>query len=208
MAIKQAKKRNKKYNPNKSDDFIHPMEHMSGALAQFRKEITILLQNNKITVGYLVDEFTLLHRWCYLTVLPNYNEFGALHIRDMIEKIYLKYDDLTKETLALRRNEIVKIIKPHRELLILLIEHCFNMIISIKSRLEYAKVTREFLSLSSIRINTEAKHMQKFINVDSVDGAMKDCRKRIYKNEIIRNKKQNKVVYFDDTGDICYRSVV
>lgn len=204
----KSKKRNKKYNPNKNDDFINPMEHMGGALIKFRDETIKLLQDNKITVGYLVDEFTLLHRWCYLTVLPTYNEFGALHIRDMIEKIYLKYDDLTKETLPLRRNEIVKIIKPHRDLFILLIEHCFTMITSIKSRLEYAKVTREFLSLSSIRICEEAKHMIKFINKDSVNEAMKDCRKRIHKEQIIMNKRQGKVAFFDDTGDICYRDVV
>mgnify|MGYP000072328625 CR=1 FL=1 len=181
-----TKKRNKKYNPNKNDDFIHPLEHQTGVIVQYKNTIENALSSNSFTVNNLVNEGILCYRWIYI-VNQMQPDIDTDPIRDWIENETAKLVNITTNAeLQEIKHRKIKIHWKIRDMLLAFVDVAYKCICSIRSRLQYAKIFNEAM----IRSYTKE--------------AMADCRRRIHKQEIERQKKLGNKAFFSDTGDIVY----
>jgi len=201
------KKPRKKYNPQKYEDVIHPLEHVSGLLGQYRTVIYTAINENKFTIDNLVHEGVLLYRWIYihLQMLP---EYDIVPVREWIENEFTKLANITTNAeLNEIKNRKIKIHWTIKIQILALIENCYSLIIGIRSRTKYAKIFNEALVLSNMRINLIAPQMKRFIDENSTKEAMQDCRARIFRNEIRQMKENGSKAYYDETGDIKFTKI-
>lgn len=199
-----TKKRNKKYNPNKNDDFIHPLEHQTGLLIQYKNTIEKALSNNNFTIDNLVNEGILIYRWIYI-VNQMQPDIDTTLVRDWIENETAKLINInTNAELQDIENRKIKIHWQTRDILLAFVDVAYKCICSIRSRLQYAKIFNEAMIRSNIRVKLLATHMSKFVDDKYTAEAMADCRRRIYKQEIEKQKRVGNKAFFTDTGDIVY----
>lgn len=185
-----TKKRNKKYNPNKSTQFyeqkiaqikdvIKPEEHTNGLLTQQKQLLIDVISNNKITIDILLNEIQLIYQWTFMCnrMTP---DVDTSEIIQWIEKQYAKLEHIqTVDELNAIRNDKIIMHYTKKDLFLAFIEHMYEQICSIKSRTEYAILFKDALVMNNLRIGLIAKHMRRFFNQDATQEALKDCRERI-----------------------------
>lgn len=199
---KEKKKRNKKYNPLRCNDYVNPIEHISSRLKSNVDKITKTLLENNFTVKNLVGDGIELHQQTYIydQLSPDFN---ASNVRNWVEKEFDKLDNInTREELEAILSRKIKIHWQMRDLLVQFIDEIDKMTSAIKSRSEYAGVINEAIIRSNMRINLVATSMRKFVDIKDVMSSQMDCRRRLKIDELIKAKKEGKIAYFDETGDI------
>jgi hypothetical protein len=199
---KEKKKRNKKYNPNKSDDYINPMEHVASNLKVKSLDTKQLLLNNSFTIDHLLNEGLAIYYRTYIydQLSPDYN---ASNVRSWVEKEFDKLDNIqTRGELNQILSRKIKIHWQVRDLLLEFIDEIDKLTCGITSRNMYAKLCNEAYIRASMRTNLVANSMLKFINQADISEAQDSCRRRLKRDELVKAKKEGKIAYFDDTGDI------
>jgi hypothetical protein len=196
------KKRNKKYNPLRRDDYISRIEHLSSTLTPNSIKIKNILLENNFTVKDLISYGMMLYQQTYMydQLTPDFN---ASNVRNWIEKEFNKLNDIkTKDELKPILSCKIKIHWKIRDLLVQFIEEIYTLTCGITSRNTYAKIINEAIICSNIRINLVATSMRKFVDIKDVMTSQESCRKRLKRNELIQAKQDGKIAYFDETGDI------
>lgn len=197
-----SKKRNKKYNPYKDDDFIHPLEHKASHLWISFIKIRNILLNNEFTIRHLVNEGIFIYQISFVYDVLSI-DYTASNIRDWLDIEIQKLGDNIQEIRSLFDKKIaipIMII----ELIIQLLDELEELINNITSRYTYAKLFNEALVRFAIQINTIAPWIGRFTNRNTLKEEMQECRKRIQYKEILKNKQSGKIAYFTETGDIDY----
>ena len=204
---KERKKRNKKYNPNKSNEYINPLEYIGDPIKIYNLRLKETLINNNFTVKNLIFEGFRLYEQSYFYDQLS-NDFNASNIRAWVEKEFDKLDNInTKKELDAILSRKIKIHWQIRDLLIQFIDELDVLTCAIKSRTMYAKIYNESIIRRNIRINLVARSMKKFLDVNSVSEAQNDCRIRLKHKELQLAKKEGKIAYFDETGDIIITDI-
>lgn len=200
----KIKKRNKKYNPDKADDIISVFEHQTGILRKQVDYLVDILTNNKVTIRDLLNEIQLLYIWCFVSnkMTP---DIDVSEVLSWIENEFYKLNNInsTEECNAIKDRKI-KVHYTKRDLLLAFTEHMYQLICSIRSRKQYAIILKDALVETNMRLGLIATHMRKFFNYEANNEAMKDCRRRIHKDEIARKVKLGYKASFNETGDIVY----
>jgi len=181
-----SKKPKKKYVKKINSDIINPQEHINGLQGQFKHIASHALKNNNFTVNDLLNEGLLLYRWAfvYAQLMP---EYSIIEICEFIEKQFLQLHEIEKTIVKENKEEEVKRIRAMkiniseetRELLLFFIDEVYKAFFLIKTRTQYAKIMKEAIVNSNLRIGLCAKHMNRFINRKDVEEELNLCRNKL-----------------------------
>ena len=141
-----SKKPRKKYDKHKiRDDYILRLEHQTGLFAKsFNFIINELLQNNaQVTAHNVANDFIMIYRFTFLYELL-YSDISCQNIREIIED---KLNILNELALSpdLQDYAPIEILLSERQLICLMVEQLRDKLFKIRSRLEYAKITKQMI---------------------------------------------------------------
>ena len=176
-----SKKPKKKY-VKKVSDIIHPFEHTRSFQGQYKPIVINALQKSDFTYQDLLDIGLLLYRWIFIYQQLN-DEYSTEEICDFLEQEFLQLYKLhkTADSVETIKKQKINLSDDMRELLLLFVEEAYQSFFLIHTRTQYAKVMKEAIILSNMRIVLVAKHMRHFIDEDFVRKELDRCRSKLNK---------------------------
>jgi hypothetical protein len=193
-------KRNKKYNPHKyGDKHIPFIERATSPIVRYINEFVTSLRSD-VTVEDVVNHLLMAHRFTFMDGLE-YTE-----LRWLAENIFIKLDKLLIDNPELSQHHAIDITANDRELILSFLSELKIKLYNITSRELYARLFKDMIVSHNIYCH-DKPYIKTWLNTDEIADSLTCCRKRVEMPNIIKAKKEGKIAYFNDGGDIDYMYV-
>ena len=194
-------KRNKKYSPHKffDDNYISRDERIKSPIVRYINEFVTSLHSD-VTVEDVVNHLLMAHRFTFMDGLE-YTE-----LRWLAENIFIKLDKLLIDNPELSQHHVIDITANDRELILSFLSELKIKLYNITSRELYARLFKDMIVSHNIYCHDKL-YIKTWLNTGEIADSLTCCRKRVEMPNIIKAKKEGKMPYFNDGGDIDYMYV-